>query len=48
MATATYPGAGGNTAKTEAATFIPEIWSDEIIAAYQKTLRWLLLSRKLA
>ena len=38
MATATYPGAGGNTAKTEAATFIPEIWSDEIIAAYQKNL----------
>ena len=36
MATATYPGAAGNTAKTEAATFIPEIWSDEIIAAYQK------------
>ena len=32
MATATYPGAAGNTAKTEAATFIPEIWSDEIIA----------------
>ena len=37
MATATYPGASGNTALTEAATFIPEIWSDEIIAAYQKT-----------
>ena len=27
MATATYPGAAGNTAKTEADTFIPEIWS---------------------
>ncbi len=36
MATATYPGAAGNTALTEAATFVPEIWSDEIIAAYQK------------
>ena len=36
MATATYPGASGNTALTEAATFVPEIWSDEIIAAYQK------------
>jgi len=24
MATATYPGAGGFTAKTEAATFIPQ------------------------
>ena len=39
MATATYPGAGGNTALTEAATFVPEIWSDEIIAAYQKNLK---------
>jgi len=39
MATATYPGAAGNTAKTEAATFIPEIWSDEIIAAYEKSLK---------
>jgi hypothetical protein len=36
MATATYPGAAGFTAKTEADKFIPEIWSDEIIAAYQK------------
>ena len=39
MATATYPGASGNTALTEAATFVPEIWSDEIIAAYQKNLK---------
>ena len=39
MATATYPGASGNTAKTEADKFIPEIWSDEIIAAYQKSLK---------
>ena len=38
MATASYPGAGGFTAKTEAATFIPELWSDEIIAAYKKNL----------
>ena len=38
MATATYPGAAGFTAKTEAATFIPELWSDEIIAAYKKNL----------
>ena len=34
MATVPYPGATGITGKTEAATFIPEIWSDEIIAAY--------------
>jgi len=38
MATATYPGAGGFTAKTEANTFVPELWSDEIIAAYKKNL----------
>jgi len=48
MATATYPGAGGNTAKTEAATFIPEIWSDEIIAAYQKNLKMAPLVKRLA
>ena len=48
MATATYPGAGGNTALTEAATFIPEIWSDEIIAAYQKNLKMAPLVKKLA
>lgn len=47
MATATYPGAGGNTAKTEAATFIPEIWSDEIIAAYQKNLKMAPLVKKI-
>ena len=25
--------------KTAAATFVPEIWSDEVIAAYQKSLK---------
>ena len=48
MATATYPGTGGFTAKTEADTFIPEIWSDEIIAAYQKNLKMAPLVKKLA
>ena len=48
MATATYPGAGGNTALTEAATFIPEIWSDEIIAAYQKNLKMAPLVKKIS
>ena len=48
MATATYPGAAGFTAKTEANTFIPEIWSDEIIAAYQKNLKMAPLVKKLA
>ena len=48
MATATYPGAGGFTAKTEADKFIPEIWSDEIIAAYQKNLKMAPLVKKIA
>lgn len=39
MATATYPG-GANTIvnKTNADKFIPELWSDEIVAAYKKNL----------
>ena len=48
MATATYPGAAGNTALTEAATFVPEIWSDEIIAAYQKNLKMAPLVKRIA
>ena len=48
MATATYPGSGGNTALTEAATFVPEIWSDEIIASYQKNLKMAPLVKRLA
>jgi hypothetical protein len=39
MATAAYPGGSGTiVAKTQADKFIPEIWSDEVIAAYQKNL----------
>jgi hypothetical protein len=38
MADATYPGGAGMTGVTEAGTFIPEIWSDEIRAAYEKNL----------
>jgi N4-gp56 family major capsid protein len=48
MATATYPGAAGNTALTEAATFVPEIWSDEIIAAYQKNLKMAPLVKRIS
>ena len=33
---------------TKAATFIPEIWSDEIIAAYQKNLKMAPLVKRLA
>lgn len=40
MATIAYPGSGGNgpVTKTRADKFVPEIWSDEIIAAYEKKL----------
>ena len=38
MAISTYPNMGGATNNTNAATFIPEIWSDEIRAAYEKNL----------
>lgn len=38
MATSVYPAQGGVTNNTTAANFIPEIWSDEIIAAYKKEL----------
>jgi hypothetical protein len=38
MATATYPGSGGFTSLVEADKFIPELWSDEIVAAYKKNL----------
>ena len=34
--------------KTAAATFIPEIWSDEVIAAYQKNLKMAPLVKRLA
>ena len=33
--------------KTAAATFVPEIWSDEVIAAYQKNLKMSPLVKKL-
>lgn len=39
MTTAAYPGGSGSiVAKTQADKFIPEIWSDEVVAAYQKNL----------
>ena len=39
MANLAYPGGSGTiVAKTQADKFIPEIWSDEVIAAYQKNL----------
>jgi len=47
MANVAYPGATGIVGKTEAATFIPEIWSDEIIAAYQKSLKMAPLVKRM-
>lgn len=38
MTDSTYPAMGGLTTNTTAATFIPEIWSDEVVAAYKSNL----------
>jgi|TARA_R110000744_G_scaffold282309_1_gene394079 N4-gp56 family major capsid protein len=35
MATSVFPATGGIVDNTSAAAFIPEIWSDEVIAAYK-------------
>ena len=38
MTDSTYPANGGFVDNTSAATFIPEIWSDEVVAAYKSNL----------
>ena len=43
-----YPTATSIVGKTEAATFIPEIWSDEVIAQYQKNLKMSPLVKKMS
>ena len=49
MATATYPGSSSTVVTTtKAATFIPEIWSDEVVAAYKKNLVLANLVRKMS
>ena len=48
MATSTYPATGGFVDNTSAATFIPELWSDEIIAAYKSNLVLANLVRKIS
>ena len=51
MAEQTYPGTvGGNSIvnKAKADKFIPEIWSDEIIAAFQKNLKMAPLVKRLS
>lgn len=48
MAEATYPGGCTSIVnKTNADKFIPEIWSDEIIAAFQKNLKMAPLVKRL-
>ena len=51
MAIEAYPGTVGGGSivnKVAAGTFIPEIWSDEIIAAYQKNLKMAPLVKKIS
>ena len=38
MTKTVYPAMGGAVDNTSAATFIPEIWSDEVVAAYENSL----------
>mgnify|MGYP000170757862 CR=1 FL=1 len=38
MTDSTYPNMSGAVDNTSAATFIPEIWSDEVVAAYKSNL----------
>ena len=47
MATSTYPTMTGATGLTEADSFIPTLWSDEIRAAYEKSLVLAPLVRKM-
>lgn len=47
MTTSVYPATGGFVDNTSAAVFIPEIWSDEVIAAYKANLVLANLARKM-
>ena len=47
MTNSTYPATGGFTDNTTPAVFIPELWSDEIRAAYEKKLVMAGLVKKL-
>ena len=48
MATSTYPGQAGAIDNTSSAVFIPEIWSDEVVAAYEKNLVLANLVKKMS
>lgn len=47
MADVAYPGATGIVGLTEADKFVPEIWSDEVIAEYQRTLKMAPLVKRM-
>jgi len=48
MATSVYPATGGFVDNTSAAKFIPEIWSDEVVAAYKSNLVLANLVKKMS
>ena len=48
MATSTFPSMTGAVDNTSAAKFIPEIWSDEVVAAYEKNLVLANLVKKMS
>jgi N4-gp56 family major capsid protein len=50
MANEAFPPSGSTTVSgvTNSATFIPEIWSDEVIAAYQKNLKMAPLVKRMS
>ena len=48
MTDSTYPAMGGAVDNTSAAKFIPEIWSDEVIAAYKSNLVLANLVKKMS
>ena len=48
MATSTFPAQGGTVDNTSAASFIPEIWSDEVVAAYKSNLVLAPLVKKMS
>jgi hypothetical protein len=48
MATSTFPAQGGTVDNTSSATFIPELWSDEIRAEYEANLVLANLVKKMS
>ena len=48
MATSTFPTMTGAVDNTSAATFIPELWSDEVVAAYKANLVLANLVKKMS